>query len=624
MAFMRTVSLLLLLIALSPAGLAANTVQIQQVGLEGYYLDEPAPTRVEVLLTNPSPQPQVISLSFRIFDLAPVPEIVKSENQFQMSVNLGPGEQRTISAPLLIVGAQKPAIEVEARDASGKVIGRDQLPLEHQLIGYLVAIVCAEQDVCKTTQSEITFSGSAAEQTQSGKTLKFVWVRQPPADWWAYSAAKAIVVAAPLKQLSEAQRIAIEGAARQGRKLILIEDQVQDSEFLSPYRKGPPDDKPRAIGDGTLFRVRRLSGRELGKLVSGRSLTGLMENEIQQYLGNDELSWVLKRLATSFRFPRLGPLLAWLAAYILIIGLLNFAILQRIKRREWGWITIPAGAILFSVLLYWWSARERPKTFGIDQIEISFLDDRSPIAASEDAFRISSPKEKDLSVAVHDLAVFNGSATGAWPVSFSSLTAAAAAGRQGWDAQVGPPWQVKSGLLKWSYLDLKFRGMEVLPGTVHWNGETKLRNDTGRIFSQAIFVDKDKVYFLGPMAAGAEIDLKAARQTSLSEDTGRTYPFVGSYPTTLGEGIKAEPSRNQSDVLGMQKEMQEWRQLPYRPFELVEMIRSWPHTGGNVFDSRSGVFFGLSDEPAPGASLEGVPFVKKSHALTIVSFEPST
>jgi hypothetical protein len=618
---MRQAALFVLLVALAPAGLSANTVQIQEVGLQGYYLNQPTPTRVEVLLTNPASRPQTLSLRFRIVDLAP--EIGHPENQFSISVNLGPSEQRIVTVPLLIFAARRPAIEIEARDDSGKLVGTDKRSLEQALIGHLIAVVCVAQDVCKTVQSEISFSGSTAEQTQKGKLLKFVWVRQPPVDWWSYSAAKTIVVAAPLKQLSEAQRIAIESALRQGHQLILIEDQVQDSEFLASYREGPIDSKPQPIGRGMFLRVGKLSGPQLGQLFSEAPLSSSVADLVQQQLHNDELSWIIRRLATLFRFPRLGWLLAWLGAYILVIGLLNFAILQRLRRREWGWITVPAGAVLFSVLLYLWSASQRPKTFGIDELAVFWMDERSPVAASELGLRVSSPKQRNLSITVPGQVVFDGSAQQMGFPSFSSLTVQSEAAQLEWDVQLGPPWQSNLLLLKWSFRDLEFHGMKVFSGTVHRNGESRLRNDTGIGFSQAIYVSKEKVYFLGRMGSGTEIDLNAVRQESLSSATGRNFPYAFGYPATLGEGTEAEPATNQTDWKEEQKGVEEWRQLPYRPFELVELIRSWPHNGGNIFDSRSGVFFGLSDESSLQASLQGVPFTKKSYGLTIVSFEQS-
>ena len=61
--------------------------------------------------------------------------------------------------------------------------------------------------------------------------------------------------------------------------------------------------------------------------------------------------------------------------------------------------------------------------------------------------------------------------------------------------------------------------------------------------------------------------------------------------------------------------------LSTKPFDLVELIRGWPRRGNHVFDSRSGIFFGLADEPEPPVSLSVTPFTRKGYSVTVVSFE---
>lgn len=50
--------------------------------------------------------------------------------------------------------------------------------------------------------------------------------------------------------------------------------------------------------------------------------------------------------------PDILPLFGFLVLYILLIGPLNYIVLNRINRREWAWITIPGFILLFSVLAY--------------------------------------------------------------------------------------------------------------------------------------------------------------------------------------------------------------------------------------------------------------------------------
>lgn len=50
--------------------------------------------------------------------------------------------------------------------------------------------------------------------------------------------------------------------------------------------------------------------------------------------------------------PDILPLFGFLLLYILLIGPLNYIVLNRINRREWAWLTIPGFILLFSVLAY--------------------------------------------------------------------------------------------------------------------------------------------------------------------------------------------------------------------------------------------------------------------------------
>ncbi|MEP7294336.1 MAG: hypothetical protein ABI835_21280, partial [Chloroflexota bacterium] len=50
--------------------------------------------------------------------------------------------------------------------------------------------------------------------------------------------------------------------------------------------------------------------------------------------------------------PDILPLFGFLVLYIVLIGPLNYVVLNRINRREWAWFTIPAFILVFSVLAY--------------------------------------------------------------------------------------------------------------------------------------------------------------------------------------------------------------------------------------------------------------------------------
>jgi hypothetical protein len=54
----------------------------------------------------------------------------------------------------------------------------------------------------------------------------------------------------------------------------------------------------------------------------------------------------------SLNLPSTGALLAFLLAYVLVIGPLNYLLLRRLRRLEWAWLTVPLVVLLFSCGLY--------------------------------------------------------------------------------------------------------------------------------------------------------------------------------------------------------------------------------------------------------------------------------
>jgi hypothetical protein len=56
-------------------------------------------------------------------------------------------------------------------------------------------------------------------------------------------------------------------------------------------------------------------------------------------------------------------------------------------------------------------------------------------------------------------------------------------------------------------------------------------------------------------------------------------------------------------------------------FDLTELIRGWPPSGGHAFDARSALFFGLADESHPPVAISGKQYLAEGHSVTIVSYQ---
>lgn len=221
---------------------------------------------------------------------------------------------------------------------------------------------------------------------------------------------------------------------------------------------------------------------------------------------------LLRRTGVSFKFPRLRWLIIWLAIYLLMVAPINFAILRRLKRLEWGWTTICALAVVFAAGFYLSAAARRPQNYTVDNATIYWMDGRSPVALEDVGVRVSAPSRGEVRLAVNDdVVVLPGALRSADEpeVEIGADMLNKARMLQGWNIEMGSPAVVQMPMLRWSYEDLSFQGFHRFSGTVHWTSQTKLKNETGVAFREAMLFDfsANKQYVLPAMAPGQEIDL---------------------------------------------------------------------------------------------------------------------
>lgn len=617
------------------AGLAASAsasdgVKIVDVGLKGYYSADTT-IIVRVLIVHADPQPETTDLRVRVRGL--VQGRIDRVDTFTQSVRLGANDHQIVGIPVILFHGGNPELEVELAGKDGKLAASDSLPLAFSGNAGPIGIICSDPSVCQQAQSQISFSGSSLDQDSKGKLLKFASLQYPPPEWVGYRPARTIVLAAPLALLSVDQRTALEQFVRQGGVLIAIEDLAGASDFLAAYRTANSDAVPNIVGRGKVFWIPSLASKELGDLYSGANLPRAMQAWGVAGFVRSELDWTRSRMANHFRFPSLAWLLLWLGAYILTAGIGNFVVLRLIDKREWGWVTLPSLSLIFAFAMYFTSATSRPHHFLAEDIAFFWMDDRSALAAVEHGERISSSRGHSVDLSMARDVVFGGDRNGTGarisvnPFDEDSSDQAVSH----WDVKYGPPVVVGLNLLQWSYRDLEFYGFERMPGTIHFASPGHLRNETGRNFSQAIFVDKDFVYRLGQVAAGADVDLAHAQQAPLGKVVGNQMAAFLGYPsdiseTTANDAIQwqtnrqsttGQPENAQSYALSMS----DLRDVSKKPFDLTELIRAWPPLGGRVFETRSGIFFGFAEEADPAGSLSGVDFSKKGYSVTVVSFE---
>ncbi len=480
--------------------MADSNLRIVDVGLHGY---SGTPSAVRLSVRNPSSQTQVIHLRVAVSNQLEVTNTVIAE------VNMQGNEQRELEVPI-IVPTGNMVVNVEA-NAGGAVFGHDKAERGVR-IAWLVALMCASDDVCKAAQSQIQFSGTIEDRVDKNRQITFEIVRDPREHWWAYAPASAVVLATPIAALTAEQRDALEEFLRRGGHLILMEHEIADANFLSAYRQGKAPPNGERVGKGMLFRLSEPGGSQLGDAFAGPNLKLLLAQNQRFGLTGNQTAWYFSRFIAPFDFPRLRWVLIWLAVYTIILGPINFAVLRRMHRLEYGWISMCVLAFVFAAGFYVSSASRRPKDFALDNLAVYYMDGKSPLAAADYELRVSAPDRRNVSVSVADPAVF----TYFTPTSdeansqiWSAMNQQRARLAPEFDIHLGPPSQMVLSLLKWSFQDLTMQGLHQFPGTVHLIAPNRLRNDTGQQFSEAVYIDRsaNSIYALPPVASGQEIQL---------------------------------------------------------------------------------------------------------------------
>jgi hypothetical protein len=72
----------------------------------------------------------------------------------------------------------------------------------------------------------------------------------------------------------------------------------------------------------------------------------------------------------SLALPPIGGLIVLLAAYIVLIGPINYVVLRRLDRREWAWLTMPALVVVFTVGAYGFGTALRGNDVIVNEVAI--------------------------------------------------------------------------------------------------------------------------------------------------------------------------------------------------------------------------------------------------------------
>jgi hypothetical protein len=93
----------------------------------------------------------------------------------------------------------------------------------------------------------------------------------------------------------------------------------------------------------------------------------------------------------ALQLPPVGGLLLLLAAYILVIGPLNYLILKRLDRREWAWVTMPLLVLAFAAGAYGYGSLLRGTDVLINEVAIVRGAPDTTVGSTQDYFGVFSP-----------------------------------------------------------------------------------------------------------------------------------------------------------------------------------------------------------------------------------------
>jgi hypothetical protein len=585
--------LLLWVLSFTPNSFA--TIRIEEVGLQGYY-STASPTSVRIRISNVA-HTGPVRLEIKVIDGGKTQYGPLRTDRYSLNVNVKTNDDTEVDVPIALIFNNGSELQVVARDSAGQTVGSSSLDLNSSAPRgnqYVVLILCRERKICDDAQTQINFSGTPQDVTNKNAAMRFVTMDALRSSWWDYSAANFVVIAESTSAWTSEQRQALEYYVRGGGKSVLLEKEIADPTLFSSYREGPVKSEPVAVGRGKLYRVVELAGKNLGSVFVSKSPWPMTDYSAQF----EPLGWLRNQAGVSFTFPRFRWLLIWLAIYILIVGLVNFLLLQRMRRLEWGWFSTSAIAVAFAFALYMAATADRPKRVTLDNVAVYWMDAHSNVAAEDIGLRISSPSRQNISLAIGDSALLLPQFNQSNAVTADLARELFRNGRSvqpGSHIDLGPPLQTDVSLLRWSLKDLNFQTMRAFPGSVTLTDNLRLKNNTGQYFKQGLYFDFEgnERYLIPKLGSGEEIDINTCSREPINYRGEQQTPNWDPRHTQVVTVLKHSG-------------------LP--PLNNLESS-SFDRNGAKH------VFVGLTDSPVPPVNLSLTDLNRNDVTLTIVSLD---
>ena len=594
-------SVLLVLAIILPATVRAqDQIRIQRIGLQGHYSTAvPSPVSIHIPALA---QSQTIHLLLKVDSRdTKVPPPWLRTDQFEKQLPITADKPLDVDLPILLPAYGASNLRAFATDAQGRMIG--EASVHPRLLSRdgqnVVAVYCRDDLQCLAAQSQISTPRTHEEQSPPRQDLRIVLLKELESNWLAYRAADVVVIAGSIADMTPDQSKALEYYLRSGGFLVLCEKDTAHSAFLAAYRQSAPGPQGLRVGKGRFFRVSSLESKELDKLFASAPTLGTRKIFANRNAGwqSAPIEWLLARTGVSFTFPHLRWLLIWVGTYILIIGLVNFAVLRRLRKLEWGWVTVSVTALAFAGGLYITSSSHRPKHFTLDGATLYWMDGQSPVALEDLGFRISSPERTHVALTVQgDVLLATGQtflSGNTSDVYLGSEITGNTGPQEGWVVELAPPLRIETPMRRWSLEDFYAEAFHQFSGTVHWTSTTRLKNDTGQKFRESLYLDlpANKAYSLPEMAPGEEVDLA----TIIPKDIHGKNPLAAPFARVWGNTRLGRPME--------------------QPFSLKEL----PYALGGPFPDR--FFAGVVEPAGINAGLDAVGTTQQNVAVAIIALD---
>ncbi len=131
--------------------------------------------------------------------------------------------------------------------------------------------------------------------------------------------------------------------------------------------------------------------------------TGAQSPSWSSGISTQNLGYGAANYVTGLRLPDVLQLMLFLGLYIVVIGPINYAILWRLKRREWAWLTIPLIVVVTAVIYYATGFSLRGSSAIVNRMAVVQVFPGSDRGKIDAIIGVLAPRR-----AVYDLTVDNG------------------------------------------------------------------------------------------------------------------------------------------------------------------------------------------------------------------------